>query len=177
MIGERGQELAPSLQMELTQIDQRRRRAFGATKQNIDALARLLLSLVPAPPAEPSVAGARSTPDAQLGGEQEPARDRAAHTDVDAGESELAEHMVFTPSGAGRGYSVERVGPNTFVVNGRGVERLLARYDIDNEDALAYLEERLRKIGVIGALEDAGFEPGDELHIAGVPFELDPRTR
>ncbi len=29
---------------------------------------------------------------------------------------------------------------------------------------------------MIGALEDAGFEPGDELQIAGVPFELDPRA-
>ena len=29
-------------------------------------------------------------------------------------------------------------------------------------------------MGVIQALEDAGFEPGDELEIAGVELELDP---
>ena len=39
---------------------------------------------------------------------------------------------------------------------------------------LAYLERRLRGIGVIGALEEEGFAPGDELEIAGVAFDLDP---
>jgi GTPase len=27
---------------------------------------------------------------------------------------------------------------------------------------------------VIGALQDAGFEPGDDVEIGGVEFELDP---
>jgi GTP-binding protein len=40
---------------------------------------------------------------------------------------------------------------------------------------MAYLEGRLRSIGVLGALESEGFKPGDEIEIAGVTFELDPR--
>jgi GTP-binding protein len=59
-------------------------------------------------------------------------------------------------------------------VTGTGVERLLARYDLDNEEALAHLERRLRGIGVITALEAEGFQPGDEVEIAGVAFDLDP---
>jgi GTPase len=86
---------------------------------------------------------------------------------------ELAEHMVFRPA-ASTGFAVEQVAPGSFAVNGRGVERLLARYDIDNEDAMAYLEGRLRKIGVLRALEAEGFQAGDDLEIAGVAFELDP---
>lgn len=86
---------------------------------------------------------------------------------------ELAEHMVFRPA-ASTGFAVEQVAPGSFVVNGRGIERLLARYDIDNEDAMAYLEGRLRKIGVLRALEAEGFQAGDDLEIAGVAFELDP---
>ena len=39
---------------------------------------------------------------------------------------------------------------------------------------MAYLEERLRRIGVLKALEAQGFEPGDEVEIGGVTFELDP---
>ena len=39
---------------------------------------------------------------------------------------------------------------------------------------MAYLEARLRRIGVIGALEAQGFAPGDEVVIAGLAFELDP---
>ena len=88
-------------------------------------------------------------------------------------DGELVEHMVFRPTGAG-GFRVERVGPGSFAVRGRGVEVLLARHDIENEDAMDYLEGRLRRIGVIRALEEAGFEPGDEIEIGGVTFELDP---
>jgi GTPase len=85
----------------------------------------------------------------------------------------LAEHRVFRPA-ADRSYRVERTGERSFRVSGRGIERLIARYDLGNEAALAYLERRLRGIGVIDALEAQGFEPGDEVEIAGVAFELDP---
>jgi GTP-binding protein len=71
---------------------------------------------------------------------------------------------------------VERVGPSTFAVRGRGIERLLERHDIDNEEAMTYLEGRLRRIGVLRALEAEGFQPGDEIEIGGVTFELDPSS-
>jgi len=61
-----------------------------------------------------------------------------------------------------------------FRVTGRGIERLIERHDIENEEALRYIEERLRTIGVIRALEAQGFEPGDDVEIAGIVFELDP---
>jgi GTP-binding protein len=38
---------------------------------------------------------------------------------------------------------------------------------------MAYVEGRLRRIGVLRALETAGFEAGDEIEIGGVTFELD----
>ena len=85
----------------------------------------------------------------------------------------LAEHQVFRPA-ADRAYSVDRTDDHTFRVSGKGIERLVARYDLDNDDALAHLERRLRGIGVISALEAAGFEPGDEVEIAGIAFDLDP---
>ena len=86
---------------------------------------------------------------------------------------ELAEHRVFRPASL-RSWRVERVGDRTFRVSGQGIERLVARYDLDNEEALAHLERRLRGIGVIDALQGHGFEPGDEVDIAGVMFDLDP---
>jgi GTP-binding protein len=90
-----------------------------------------------------------------------------------AREEDLAEYMVFRPA-AGRGFEVEKRGEGSFAVKGKGIERLLLRYDTENEDAMAYLEERLRRIGVLGALEAEGFQPGDELEVGGVTFELDP---
>ncbi|HUE28067.1 MAG TPA: GTPase ObgE [Solirubrobacteraceae bacterium] len=100
--------------------------------------------------------------------------EQAEALDGDRGEPvEVAEHRVFRPA-AERGWQVERVGERSFRVSGPGIERLVARYDLDNEDALAYLERRLRGIGVIDALQSRGFEPGDDVEIAGVAFDLDP---
>ena len=84
-----------------------------------------------------------------------------------------AEHRVFRPA-ANRGFSVERTGDGAFRVAGDGVERLLLRHDLDNDEALAHVENRLRRMGVISALEAQGFEPGDDVEIAGVLFELHP---
>jgi GTP-binding protein len=92
---------------------------------------------------------------------------------VQPGLEEFAEHRVFRPA-TDRGYRVHKLGERSFRVSGKGVERLLERYDLDNEDALAHLERRLRGIGVIAALEAEGFEAGDDVEIAGVAFELDP---
>jgi GTP-binding protein len=85
----------------------------------------------------------------------------------------LAEHQLFRPA-ADRGFAVEMTSPGSFRVTGRGIERLLMRYDIDNEDAMAHVEGRLRRLGVLRALEAEGFAPGDEIEIGGVVFELDP---
>jgi len=84
-----------------------------------------------------------------------------------------AEHRIYRP-GADEGFRVQRKGERAFSVEGRGVERLLARHDLGNEEALRYLEDRLRDIGVIKALQAAGFEPGDDVEIGGTVFELDP---
>ncbi len=88
-------------------------------------------------------------------------------------EQDLAEHRVFRPA-EHRAYRVQRLGERSFKVTGTGIERLVARYDLANEEALAHLERRLKGIGVIRALEAEGFEPGDDVEIAGVAFELDP---
>jgi GTPase len=85
----------------------------------------------------------------------------------------LAEHRVYRPAEAEE-IVVRKTAPGAFAVTGKRVERLLARHDIDNPDSLAYIEERLRALGVIKRLEAAGFEPGDDVEIAGTVFELDP---
>ena len=118
----------------------------SATGQGLAALARELLRRVP--PAEPV------------------AREGA-------GEDEVAEFRVFRPA-AGRAFAVERVGAGEFRVTGDAVDRLIARHDLENDEALAHVEHRLRRMGVISALEARGFEPGDDVEIGGVVFELDP---
>jgi GTPase len=82
-----------------------------------------------------------------------------------------AEHITYAPGGDG-GFEVVRED-DAFRVLGRGVEMLVARHDLGNLEALAYLEQRLREIGVIAALERAGFEAGGEVRIGAEEFELD----
>ena len=86
-----------------------------------------------------------------------------------------AEHITYRPA-AEQGFDVEREEDGVFRVRGRGVELLVARHDLKNAEALAYLEQRFRDIGVVAALESAGFEPGDEVRIGEVELELDPRS-
>jgi GTPase len=101
-----------------------------------------------------------------------PVREAAPLEDLeDVGE--LAEHRVFKPA-ARRGFKVAHVQDGLFRVEGEAVDRLIARHDLDNEDALIHVEGRLRRMGVIRALEAAGFQPGDDVEIAGVVFDLDP---
>jgi len=118
----------------------------SATGQGLDALAAELLRRVPLLPSA---------------------------ADEIALDAPAAEHRVFRPA-AGRGFRVQRTGDGAFRVDGEGVCRLLARHDLDNDEALAHVEHRLRRMGVITALEAEGFEPGDDVEIAGVVFELHP---
>jgi GTPase len=94
-----------------------------------------------------------------------PAADRDGDAEFEA------EHRVYRPVGEG-GYWVEREEDGGFRVLGRGVELLFERHDIANEEALAYLEQRLGEMGVIAALSRAGFEPGDDVRIGEHEFEL-----
>jgi GTP-binding protein len=118
----------------------------SATRQGLDELARELLRRVPA---------------------AEPVADEAA------GEDDVAEFRVFRPA-AGRAFDVERTGDHEFRVTGAAVDRLIARHDMENEEALAHVERRLRRMGVVAALEARGFEPGDDVEMGGIVFEFDP---
>ncbi len=92
----------------------------------------------------------------------------------EAGPAEFeVEHRVYRPVGEG-GYSVEREGDGAFRILGRGVELLFERHDLKNEEALAYLEQRLKEIGVIAALQAAGFEAGDDIRVVEHELELHP---
>ncbi|HEX5821081.1 MAG TPA: GTPase ObgE [Solirubrobacterales bacterium] len=91
---------------------------------------------------------------------------------VDAEEFD-AEHRLYRP-GDEEGFDVTPEGDGRFRVTGRGIELLIARHDLENPEALDYLENRLREIGVIAALQRAGFEPGDEVVVGDLEFELRP---
>jgi GTP-binding protein len=117
----------------------------SATAQGLDDLRRAMLGGVPVVDAEPV-----------------------------AVEDDVAEYRVFRPA-ASKAFSVERTPAGSFRVSGEAVERLVLRYDVENEEALAHIERRLHRMGVAAALEKAGFEPGGDVEIGDVVFEFDPQ--
>jgi GTP-binding protein len=121
----------------------------SATGAGLDELRRAILAAVPE-----RVAGPAALP-------------RRAETEFEA------EHRVYRPAGEG-GYRVAQEDEGAFRVKGRGVEMLFERHDLTNSEALAYLEQRLGEMGVLAALREAGFEPGDEVRIGEHEFELYP---
>jgi GTP-binding protein len=122
----------------------------SATGEGLDELRRRILADLPTE--VPAAAGGGAAPG-------------APETEFEA------EHRVYRPAGEG-GYWIEREDDGAFRILGRGVELLFERHDVKNEEALAYLEQRLNEIGVISALTKAGFEAGNDVRVGEHEFEL-----
>lgn len=71
---------------------------------------------------------------------------------------------------------VEQVGENEFRVHGRGVERAVALNDVTSPEALNYIDDRLKKLGVPKLLSKAGVTEGDVVWIAEFSFEFVPEV-
>ncbi len=69
------------------------------------------------------------------------------------------------------GVVVERDDDGAWRVAGRAAERVVAVTDINDADALAYVRDRFRRLGVDRALTRAGARDGDVVRIAGVELE------
>ncbi|MBE3590473.1 MAG: GTPase ObgE [Firmicutes bacterium] len=65
---------------------------------------------------------------------------------------------------------VEREEDGAWRVRGRRVERAVAMTDLDNREALLYLQRRLERWGVEEALRRAGAQPGDTVRIGAWEF-------
>jgi GTP-binding protein len=70
------------------------------------------------------------------------------------------------------GFRVERADDG-FVVVGRQAERAVAVNDLTNREALAYVHDRLRRLGVDRALARAGARSGDTVRVGTMTFEYE----
>ena len=99
----------------------------------------------------------------------------------------VARRSAALPTGGGvvvhrpepEGITVRRGDDGAFVVLGRPAQRAVAVNDLTNADALAYVQNRLRHLGVDRALVRAGAREGDLVHVGGFTFtyEDDPVVR
>jgi GTP-binding protein len=84
--------------------------------------------------------------------------------------SEPAGHITYRPGAEDHWEVVEESG--RYRVVGPVVERLVARTDFENEEAVGFLQERLEQLGVSDALRQAGAAPGEDVIIGDMEFEL-----
>ena len=70
-------------------------------------------------------------------------------------------------------FDVVQLDEGVFRVTGTRIERMVVQTDWENEEAIAFLQHRLRKLGVDAALEAAGAVDGDEIRITGRAFDFE----
>jgi len=68
------------------------------------------------------------------------------------------------------GIEVVREADGSFVVLGRSALRAVALSDLTDDQAVAYVQERLRRLGVEKALVRAGARDGDVVHLGALTF-------
>jgi GTPase len=84
-------------------------------------------------------------------------------------EPEPAPFVVYRPEE--EGFAVRRDDDGAWRVSGRSAERVVAVADLTNEEALAYVQERFRRMGVEKALARAGAREGDTVRVGPVELE------
>jgi GTP-binding protein len=86
--------------------------------------------------------------------------------DARASEGEPEPYVILRPEE--QGFSVLREGAHTWRVRGRPAERAVALADLTNPEAIAYVQHRLRRMGVERALARAGAADGDVVRIGEI---------
>ena len=72
-----------------------------------------------------------------------------------------------------RRFIVVKEGEGVFRVTGGQVERMVVQTDWENEEAITFLQHRMKRLGVDEALLRAGAVDGDEIRIVGRSFEYE----
>jgi GTP-binding protein len=68
------------------------------------------------------------------------------------------------------GIIVDKVEDGVFTVIGKGAERAVSLNDVTTDEAAAYIQDRLKRLGVDRLLARAGAKDGDLVHIGGLSF-------
>ncbi len=74
---------------------------------------------------------------------------------------------------AAESFRIERSDDGGFVVVGREAERAVAMNDLTNQEAIAVVQDRLKRLGVDRALARAGAKQGSRVRIGKLQFEYD----
>jgi GTP-binding protein len=81
------------------------------------------------------------------------------------------EEVRFTAE-AEEGWHAEREEDGLYVVSGRGIERLIAMTDMNNEAGVRRMQRILERMGVVRSLRDLGAEEGATVRIGTTEFDF-----
>ena len=89
--------------------------------------------------------------------------------DARAAEPVPAPFVVLRP--VEQGFTVVRDDDGAWRVTGKSAERVVAMADLTSEEAVAYVQDRFRRMGIERALARAGAREGDTVRIGAVELE------
>jgi GTP-binding protein len=86
-------------------------------------------------------------------------------------------HITAPTEEEDRRWEARQVDKQTYEVVGRGIERMVAMTDLENEYAVRRLQKSLDKIGVTGKLKALGAKDGDTVRIHSVEFDYEDEDK
>ena len=83
---------------------------------------------------------------------------------------QVEEKIVYTLDEKKNEFSIRKEG-NDYIVEGKAIERLMGRVNIQDNESMHYFQKSLRELGIELALKDAGVKEGDTVKFLEWEFE------
>jgi GTP-binding protein len=83
-------------------------------------------------------------------------------------------HEIIKYAPLAKEFTIEKKEEGVFLVRGGYIERLVNMTDLENEEAVAYLQKRFEEIGLEDKLLECGAKAGDIIKIAEMEFDFQP---
>jgi GTP-binding protein len=101
----------------------------------------------------------------------------ALRAEAQVEESSSTVHIVAPEEEDTYHWEARQVDAQTYEVVGRGIERMVAMTDLENEYALRRLQRKLEKLGVTRKLKALGAKDGDTVRIRDIEFEYEDEDK
>ena len=83
---------------------------------------------------------------------------------------EVEERVVYTLEDDKEQFTVRKEG-DTFVIEGKAINRLMGRINIDDNESMYYFQKSLKNLGIEDELKRQGIKEGDYVKILNWTFE------
>ena len=83
---------------------------------------------------------------------------------------EIEERVVYTLEEDKNEFTVRKEG-DTFIIEGKAINRLMGRINIDDNESMYYFQKNLKSLGIEDELKRQGIKEGDPVKILNWTFE------